>query len=281
MLRNNYRNLHHHDYLSWNGDPDIEAVRNIDRASAYLNGTLEIGRLTLLPGIRFDHTGTSGDKVSYALGATYRLTDKTILRAYGGDGYGLPRIKNSSDNLQQIWTVQTGVESSELPYLWLKANFFYNRLSNVETVDFTTVNLFRRAEVRQGYDVEIKTVPLYHLSAGVGYTWIDSYVPHDKSQFTYDAPTNSLKLILDYNNRASGSSALLQGNYVWWNDKSNGGYYKPIVWDLFLNQKLCPTNETSPELFFSGRNLFNGSQYNNDLYKNPGRWIEGGVRFSF
>lgn len=276
-----YRNLHYHDHLSWDGAPDIEDSREIDRASGYLNGALEIGRLTLLPGVRFDHTGSNGDKTSYALGATYKLTDKTILRAYGGDGYGLPMLKNSSNDLQQIWTVQTGVESSEIPYFWLKANLFYNKMSDVETIDFTTSGLFRRDEVRQGYDVEVKTVPFYHLSAGVGYTWVDSYVPHKDDQIIYDAPTNSLKLTLDYNNHASGSSALLQGNYVWWNDKSNGGYYKPIIWDLFLNQKLCPSSETSPELFFSGHNLFNGSQYNIDLYKNPQRWIEGGVRFSF
>lgn len=278
-----YRNLRYHDYLSWDGGPDVGDSRKVDRGSGYLNGALEIGRLTLLPGIRFDHTGISGDKISYALGATYRLTDKTILRVYGGDGYGLPAMKNSSSDLQQIWSVQTGVESSEIPYLWLKANLFYSRLSDVETIDFSDGSYLRQDEVRQGYDVEVKTAPLYHLSAGVGYTWVDSYVRHDGSQIIVDAPTNSLKLSLDYNNSASGSSALLLGNYVWWNvqDSSADAYYKPIVWDLFLNQKLFPSSETSPELFFSGHNLFKGSQYNHSLYKNPGRWIEGGVRFSF
>jgi len=277
-----YRNLHIHNNISWNGDPDIESTRNIDRASGYLNGALELGRLTLLPGIRFDHTGNAGDKTSSTLGVTYRVTDKTILRAYGGSGYGLPAAINPNNDLQHIWTVQTGVESSEIPYLWLKGTLFYNRMSDVEAYDYSASSYFKRDEVRQGYEIEIKTVPAYHLSAGVGYTWVDSYVPNDGSQIILDAPTNSLKLSLDYNNRASGSSALLLGNYVWWHVvDGHVANYKPIVWDLFLNQKLCPSSEYSPELFFSGHNLFNGSQYNNSLYKNPTRWIEGGVRFRF
>jgi vitamin B12 transporter len=276
-----YRNIQYSDNLSWSGAPDIETVRNIDRINFYLNGSLELGRLTLLPGVRFDHTGNAGDNTSYALGSTYKLTDKTIVRAYGGDGFGLPRVDKSSD-LQKIWTVQTGIESGEIPYIWLKGTLFYNRMSSVEVQD-SNGNLIGRKEVRQGYEVELKTVPLFNLSASAGYTWINSYVPNDSNQQILDAPTNTLKLSLDYNNRSTGSSALLLGNYIWWNghDSTTTAHYKPVTWDLLLNQKLWPDSEHSPELFFSGHNLFNGAQYTNSLYMNPNRWIEGGVRFKF
>jgi len=39
--------------------------------------------------------------------------------------------------------------------------------------------------------------------------------------------------------------------------------------------------KTAAELFLTAHNLFNGSQYTFGDSKNPGRWIEAGIRFKF
>jgi vitamin B12 transporter len=64
-------------------------------------------------------------------------------------------------------------------------------------------------------------------------------------------------------------------------DDYHMAHYKPIIWNLHLTQKIYPDKELSPEVFFSGHNLFNGSQYWDNWYINASRWIEGGVRFKF
>ena len=290
-LGGDYHHLKIRQNSSIFGIPDPDFDRRVDRYSLYLNGVSELGRLTVLPGIRFDHTGNSSDNVSYALGATFKLTDKTIARLYGGSGFGLPFLSPDVNNgeLQKIWTAQAGLESSDLPYFWLKAALFYNRASNVEVPQYDNngnfIGFTGHTEIRQGYELEAKSIPVYNLSIGAGYTWIDTYDRTDSSRQVSWSPTNSLKLTLDYKNAASGSSILLLGNYVWWNQPGQGAdgpnHYKPITWDLHINQKLLPGNDISPELFFSGHNLFNGSQYAESLYKNAGRWVEGGVRFRF
>lgn len=271
--------------LLWSAVADPETNRNLDAVGIYLNGSYEIGRFTLLPGIRYDHTFSGKDAVRYNLGATYKLAGKSVFRVYAADGYGLPELNSTRNDLEKIWTLQTGIESGDIPYLWLKGTLFYNRASNVSSYDFANSVYFRQTQIRQGFELEVKTVPLYGLSSGLGYTYIDTY-DHVNGTPVYGSPTNSLKLTVNYDNKRSGTTATLFGNYVWWNqsaDSTTAGppYYRPIIWDLHLSQKLLPNSEFSPEFFFSGHNLFNGSQYSESLYKNAHRWIEGGVRFRF
>jgi len=54
-----------------------------------------------------------------------------------------------------------------------------------------------------------------------------------------------------------------------------------MIWDLHLNATPFSGDYKGLELFFSLRNIFNGSQYLDEIYRNNGRWAEGGVRFRF
>ncbi len=261
-----------------NSVPTDQLSMAVDRWGAYANGSVSIGSLTILPGIRFDHTGFAGDYLSYTLGATYSLTDKTVLRAYGARGYGLPLI-SLAHGPQKVWTVQAGVETSEVPYLWLKGTLFYNDIWNL---DKRTRTDDRFPEViKQGFELEAKTVPLYGVSLAGGFTFTDSRDRETNNRLE-ETPSEQAKLALNYDNSALGLRGALTGNYVWWNSPANReGKYSGIIWDLHLTRKLCPKSDLSPELFFSAHNLFNGSQYIHSLYKNSPRWFEGGVRFRF
>lgn len=256
--------------------------RTWDRWAIYANGVYSLGSLTILPGIRFDHTGLEGDNyTSYTLGVTWQATDKTLLRVYGARGYGLPSPQNMHD-LMTINTLQGGIESSDIPYLWLKGTFFYNQLRDIESTNDSTMS----NQNLQGFELEARTLPLFGMSLTSGYTF-----SHAKDTDTGDRlkttngqvlPSHLLKAGLLYDNASLGLKGTLTGNYVDWNADADTPAQNGIVWDLFLSWKPLPKEEFSPDLFFSCRNLFNNVQtIDTELYNNAPRWIEGGVRVKF
>ena len=263
-------------------DTPIAQERTMDRYGVFTNGSWTIGALTILPGIRYDRTGISSDFVSSTLGATLRLSEKTTLRTYGARAYSLPYAL-LLEGLQKVWTVQAGLESSDIPYVWLKGTFFYNNVQD-QSLDFSTTptTAFNTKSTRQGFEAEARSIPVYGFTLAGGYTYTDAR-DRDTNEQIKGIPTNLAKLSLQYNNAPIGLRGILTGNYVWWNGPDDlFGSYKPVVWDLSLTQTLFPGRELSPELFFSAHNLFNGSQYQiNTVSNNPSRWIEGGVRFRF
>ncbi len=263
-----------HGKLSTNAGADHY---QFDRYGIYANGLFTVGPLTVIPGIRYDNTGIAGDYTSYTLGTTFRLTEKTLLRAYGANGYGLPRLDTSlfDKKPQEVWTVQTGIETSDIPFLWIKGTLFYNRLRNA----FANETGEPSRQTKQGFEVETRTVPLFGLSVTGGYTYNDSR--DDNHERQKNEPWHIGKLGLLYDNLDLGLKGTVTGSYVWWNSALYGAKYNTVIWDLHLNQKLPVGGPLAPELFFSVRNLFNGTQRISGMYDNTPRWIEGGVRIKF
>jgi len=275
----------HNDYDSdWDlvlDTPD-DQFKRMDRYGIFANGSWTIGDLTILPGIRYDRVSVTTDNLSYTLGATYQLTDSTTLRAYYADAYSLP-FALMAEEVQTVNTLQAGFESTAIPHLWLKGTFFHNLEKNLK-IDFSSVRntVFTVKYKRQGGELELKTTPLYGFSLGGGYTYTgltNEYTGEEIRNY----PKNQAKIALNYSSSDMGLKGILTGNYVWWNGADGWyGHYTPVIWDISLTQKLLPKSDMSPELFFSGHNLFNGTQhYLDTVYNNTRRWIEGGVRFRF
>lgn len=99
--------------------------RIVDRWGVYLNDTATFGPVAVTAGARFDRTGSSGDQFSPSLGVVWQITDATLLRGYTARGYSLPSLTFNRPS-EKVWTPQIGVESSALPYIWLKGTFFRN-----------------------------------------------------------------------------------------------------------------------------------------------------------
>jgi len=266
--------------------PFLNFKRSLDRYGAYLNGAYTFGPLTVLPGIRFDHSTIYDTITSYHLGATWKLTDKTLARLYGAYGYSQPMI-NFTDSLQHIRTVQVGLESNDLPYFWLKGTLFYSNTWNIQQFIVppnwpnAPITTSSSEQHRQGFEVEMHTVPLYDISLRAGFTYTEVRDKATDALVNY-IPVNLAKLAFRYDPVRLGMNATLTGNYVTW-PKSTGNsiHDNAVAWDLHLNQRLHPSAEFSPELFLSIRNLFNGAQYIDDFRRNAPRWVEGGVRFRF
>jgi len=265
---------------------------SLDRWSSYLNGTLTFGRLSILPGFRLDDANLLEPAISYTLGATFRLTDSTILRAYAAQGYSMPIINtvevvNGQRQLQNVDTVQAGMESSAIPYLWLKGTLFYNDISNIQTIN-PDRQIVLRDQIRRGFELEFRTSPLYGLALTGGYTHTDAWDKKSRARLNYQqlGPSRGAKLGLNYDNSAIGLHGAVTGNYVSWylEDRVPKEYHPKadnVIWDLHLTQKLFPDQDRSAEIFFSARNIFNGAQYLFDLHSNNPRWFEAGVRYRF
>jgi vitamin B12 transporter len=259
--------------------PDYD--RKWDSWALFANASYSIGKLTILPGIRHDKTGIAGDNNSYSIGATYQLAESTTLRAYAGQGFSLPTLTNVG-NLQKIKTVQGGIETGAVPHLWLKGTYYYNTLRNSQSAALSFTN-----QTRQGFELEARTTPLFNTSLAAGYTFLyatDSDTgTRLKTDSSQSVPPHLVKLSAIYNNKPLGLTGTLTGNFVYWlaapgSTTADQG----MIWNLHLNWKIKPKSDLSPELFFSGHNLFNGLQTTDtELTKNAGRWFEGGVRLRF
>ena len=268
--------------------PQMNYDLSLRRVSAYLNGTYTLGRLSVLPGVRLDRINLLEDPVSYTLGATLRLTEGTLLRGYAARGYGMPIITNLGmqsgevqRELQHVWTVQAGVESSQIPYLWLKGTLFYANVWNIQNFDGLAKTL--QEQVRQGVELEVKSSPLYGIALSGAYNFTDSrdQKTGEKLSGLENGPRQLLKIGVNYENEEAGLTAALISNYIRSHAMGPLAKNDGMLWDLHATQKLPLDPEDTVEFFCSLHNIFNSAQYSRDFHKNAPRWFEAGARYRF
>lgn len=263
----------------------------------FANDTIIWDKLSITPGIRYDNTDINGDFTSPSLGITYNLSDNTILRAYVARGFSIPNLYSTfGDNVyyrcnpdlkvENVWSYQLGAETGALKYLWLKISAFrhetrdaiVDEIISEDPILFTRVN--KGKQRRQGMEIEMKTVPVYNTTLTAGATFI-----HTKNLNTGETARNvpryTYDIALKYDDEKS-FKALFKGRYIWWNaDSFYNGKYNAFIFDINVIKSLYKQNGRILEAFLAVHNIFNSSQYLIDSYKNPKRWVEGGVRFKF
>jgi vitamin B12 transporter len=254
-----------------NGNKSIKLFS--DKYGVFLNDTLSVGDFSFTSGIRYDRMRPVNDFFSPSLGVAWNPTDKLTLRAYGARGYSLPTLKPGLSQAK-VYTVQAGIETTYIPYLWLKGTFFWNQLSDISGTSHPN-------QLKQGVEVEGKTVPIFNTSISAGYTFIDTK-DRDTSATLRNIPRQLVKLGIHYDDERHSFRGALLGRYGWLNERSDdNGRYTAMIWDLNLSKKVFNLNDMAIDLFFNVHNLFNGSQYSWDAWKNTPRWFEGGIRFNF
>ena len=253
--------------------------RRADRWGLYLNDTWSFGQVSVSSGVRYDLPDTSGDQFSPSFGITWQLTDNTLLRGYTAKGFSLPSFGLDRGS-ERVWTSQVGLESSAIPYLWLKGTLFRNDTWDITVRDDQTGAFRSERQIKQGFELESRTTELFNTSLRSGYTYVDARRTSDNS-VVLNVPTHTLHLGLLYDDHRR-FKGLLTGRHIFWNaEPFRNGSYRGMIWDLHLNATPFNGDFKGLELFFSLRNIFNGSQYLDEIYRNNGRWAEGGVRFRF
>lgn len=259
--------------------------RYSDKYGLFLNDSISLGNFTITPGLRYDRMRPVGDFYSPSLGVAWNPTDKITLRAYAAQGFSLPLlcpVRNPLPTQQRVNTVQAGVETTYIPWLWLKATFFYNSLSDIQERDpANRDNILVRKQLKQGVEVEGKTVSLYCTYLSAGYTFTDTK-HRDSGETLQGVPRQIVKLGLHYDNDQQALRGSLLGRYSWLNSPSRyNGKYSAVIWDLNLEKTLFRRHDTGLNLFFNAHNLFNGAQFNMEDRQNARRWFEGGLRLEF
>ncbi|MCM2357747.1 MAG: TonB-dependent receptor [Geobacteraceae bacterium] len=283
------------------GELESEAIKDgkqdREKWALFANDTMTLGDFSLTPGIRYDQTGTNGDFLSPSLGVTYVPVEHTILRAYVARGFNIPSlgstfgagevffsVANPDLKVEKVWSYAVGIESSVLKYLWGKATGFSHDIRDViateQRADGTFMSVNSGKQRRQGVELELKTLPLFNTSLLAGYTFVDAE-DRETGERIADIPRYTYDVGLDYNDNDSFKGAL-RGHYIWWNASAEqNGRYNAMIWDLNLTRKVVSKGRMAVEAFFTARNIFNGSQYLNGFFTNPGRWFEGGLRVKF
>lgn len=270
-------------------------AQHLDKWALYLNDTMKIGPLSITPGVRYDHTSTNGDFWSPSLGITCAVADSTIIRGYVARGFSTPplgytystglfSIPNPNLKMERVWSYSAGFETAALKYVWLKTSYFRHDVSDAlaSTVlpsgFITFINSGKQR--REGVEVELKTTPVFHLSLTGGFTFNNA-----KDRTTGEIVNAVARYVYDVGiqyDDARFLKAVLKGRYLDWRAyPEDNGKYSTMVWDLNLSRELPLPDGLDGEVFFTAHNIFNGAQYQLDIYKNPRRWFEGGLRFSF
>ena len=262
--------------------------------AVYFNDTIKWKKMTITPGLRYDYLSIvdakSNDIVSPSLGATYKITADTLLRATAGRGFirptigltvGLPGYAGYPDlEPEDLWSVQGGIESSRFRNTHLKAAIFYHHSDDSWYWD-DDAGLYLNGGVseRTGVELNAAVTPIQDFTAGIDYiyAWVAPY--NEESD-----ETHTVNFKLHYNAERFGS-LMLFGQYFRMPKalEGTGARDDDMIWDLHYNKDIYVHKEAgiAMNLFFSCRNLFNGKHYWHYLFKNPDRWFEAGIRFTF
>jgi vitamin B12 transporter len=273
---------------------------DIDQWALYVNDTIVIDRWSVTPGIRYDYNNITGSFTSPSLGVTYRLGQDSIARASVARGFTIPPLSwmsggglfldpNPSLDPEKVWSYPLGVESAAFRYLWVKATVFRHELEDALVQEpfgggpptFNDLIINNGDIRRQGLELETETVPMYNLSLLAGFSYVDLKPANERGAtgiYTYN-------MGFRYDDRRSFRAQLF-GHYIYWDfdalSKANwDANYDDFIWDLNLNKRIWFKEKVATELFLTAHNIFNGSQYTFGESKNPGRWLEAGIRVSF
>ncbi|QWR78662.1 TonB-dependent receptor plug domain-containing protein [Candidatus Magnetomonas plexicatena] len=294
-----------YDYQTLKTDTLEGGKANFKKWAVFVNDTIPVSKFTITPGIRYDWLTQGGAFVSPGFGVTYDLGKTTILRFFVTRGfnsvpakYSLVTIKagdssylaNPDLKVEKVLSYQAGIESGILKYLWFKTSLFRHDVWDAFTMKTVSSNTYQMQndmrQIRQGFEIETETVPIYHTIITLGFTFTDTK-DEDTGQKVEDTPQYSYDLGVEYRN-PKVLNASLKGHYIRWyyNPSKYDNYYtflgnNAMIFDINLTKDVYRDNNVNVGLFVKGNNIFNDSLifYANRLYN--GRIIYGGVKVSF
>jgi vitamin B12 transporter len=188
-----------------------------------------------------------------------------LFRLTYGNGVSLPTLSSGSDKFETLWRTQIGVETNDIPFLWVKLNGFYDKTNNVKLKlqFFDDSPESNHSLTREGFEVEAKTTPILNTTLGLGYTYTHIF------NTEYGTDIQGLPrhhLILSANYRAHGTDASLYARYINWNSPSATDQ---VVWDFLLSQRLFAWETGNANLTVSILNMTNASQQISPMLTNP------------
>ncbi|MHB8789188.1 MAG: TonB-dependent receptor plug domain-containing protein [Desulfobulbaceae bacterium] len=262
-----------------------------DLWAIFINDTIRWERLTLIPGLRYDHLNVIDDDIlSPSLGLTYQLREDTLLRGSLGRGFRKPyqsliegdpyfHITNPSLESETIWSYQVGVETARFSFARLKATLFDHQATDVWGHDPDTWAFVNDGDYeRQGVELEAQSASFHNFSVNAGtlYEWL-------KPDQGEDNRVATVNLLLQYDD--SRWRFQVFGHYAWTDDKVAAWTYQQqlgtFLWDVVAGYRFTAPAGIQGEVFTALHNISDEEQYFSTLFPNAPRWVEVGLRFMF
>ncbi|MFA7166953.1 MAG: TonB-dependent receptor, partial [Desulfoplanes sp.] len=204
----------------------------VEEWALFVNDTLDLGRVTLNLGLRYDHDSLTGDFVSPSLGVAVALNEDSVLRLTASRGYNRPNLSwvsgggwffdpNPDLDRETVWSCQAGFETRAIDYLRIKATAFYHALDDeiqyVSPSGSSNGYWINSGDVRrQGVELEAGTAPVHHVSVSVGgvYTRIKS----DNESRALDRYVFNTGIYYD---DKTSMNAGLTGHFIYWDEQDS------------------------------------------------------------
>ena len=254
----------------------------------FANDTIALNRLSLNAGLRYDHDDNFGGEVSPSLGAVFRFEKyQGMVRAQVSRGFSAPPAAwiydptygNPDLSSETAVNYQLGAEMHPLEWLLVKADLFRADVDNLLNFDLDAMHWRNIDKVRrQGVETKIRATFDSGLSLSMGADWVDI-----RDETTGDTVRNIPRKT--YHSTISfvkaGTSQTLFGRFIDQNSSYPETRDRLFVFDYALRiQPAKFINYGRPTFFLNIYNIFDAGYLYRTIWPQPGRWVEGGLRFS-
>jgi vitamin B12 transporter len=261
--------------------------------AVYSNDTLTVGALSLTGGARFDNNIDFGSVLCPMGGAVYHLPwYEALVRVQIAKGfaapppallhdptYGNPDLKPETDLNYQLGSEIHPVKPLKLEVSLFRADVDDFIDFNEETLRWDNIEKVRRQGVEA---IASATFPVGRWS-NLGLSFAETYVDvrnEETGAVLKDVPRQMMVASASYSIKQLTQS--LTGRCIDNNSSFPETRDKLFVFDYLARLKLpSPGLGLVPSVFFAVHNITNAPYLYREIFPQPGRWVEGGMRCEF
>jgi vitamin B12 transporter len=275
------------DWMSEVYGRDLEG--DTTNRATYANDTFTVGDLTFNAGLRYDHNDDFGGEFSPSGGVVYRISGKdALIRAQIAKGFSVPDVLwihhpengNPDLNPETAMNYQLGGEVQPFEFLKVELNFFRADIKdlidkNPDTEKYENIDKV----TRQGIEGNVTASFDFGLTVSFGGSYVD-VVDEETDDVIKDIPRTMYNASASYTHEWMTHSIV--GRYIDHNSTYPETKDKVFIFDYLISVKLpLPERYGKPSLFGAVYNVTNTSYLCREVWPQPDRWVEGGVRFEF
>lgn len=264
---------------------------NVTNWAGYVNDVLDLEKLSLNGGMRYDHNSDFGSEVSPSGGFACRLLeDDLVIKAQISRGFSAPPgawVKESNPDLEPERAVnyETGMRISLFDFATAEINLFRSDVKDliVWEEDNNSPSGWKCFNIdkarRQGMEAAIRADFESGFSLALGGTFVD-VKNRNTDEVIKDIPRDVYTSLVSYQRGPVTHS--LAGEYIFHNSSYPETRDRQWVFD-YMVKAVLPLPETYGRLSAFGaiHNLTNSGYIYRTVFPQPDRWFEGGLNLEF